>query len=83
MTIEHFNVVALQRNYETLSVVWGAEEWEHGHVHDVHYVQHIHVLYVLCHLFGAWRRSRLLPLSVGKDDATRFLQLAKPSFPSV
>ena len=52
-------------------------EWEHGHVH---YVQHIHVLYVLCHLFGAWR---LLPLSVGRDDATRFLQLAQPSFPSV
>ena len=49
----------------------------------VHYVQHIHVLYVLCHLFGAWRSRRLLPLSVGRDDATRFLQLAQPSFPSV
>ena len=30
MTIEYFNVVALQRNYETLSFVWGAMDWEHG-----------------------------------------------------
>ena len=64
----------IMKPYQLFRVQW--REWEHGHVH---YVQHIHVLYVLCHLFGAW----ILPLSVGRDDATRFLQLAQPSFPSV
>ena len=65
--------------YHLFGVQWigSMDNW---YVHHVHHVQHIHVLYVLCHLFGAWR---LLPLSVGRDDATRFLQLAKPSFPSV
>ena len=39
-------------------------EWEHGHVN---YVQHIHVLYVLCHLFGAWSR-RILSVGRGWRD---------------
>ena len=72
----------ITKPYQLFGAQW-IWSMDNGHVHHVHQVQHIHVLYVLCQLFGAWRRRRILPLSVGRDDATRFLQLAKPSFPSV